>query len=211
MNVIGIFGGTFDPIHNGHLRLAIELYERLNLAQVRLILSACPPHKQPNVTSRQRLQMVQAAVNGIQGLAVDERELQQQGFSYTINTLNSLRKDYSNYSLGLILGMDSFLSLPSWYKWENIIDLAHIIVVNRGQFNLPISSPMHSFLHGHQTDNFKDLTNQIAGKIWFQKIPTLNISATQIRDLIIAKKNPSCLIPAAVLDIINTQQLYGNI
>ncbi|MBE9561504.1 MAG: nicotinate-nucleotide adenylyltransferase [Proteobacteria bacterium] len=209
--IIGIFGGTFDPIHHGHLRLAIELYERLNLAQVRLIPSACPPHKQqPTVTSEQRLQMVQVAINGIQGLTVDDRELQRKGISYTINTLNSLRIDYPANPLGLILGMDAFLSLSSWHKWEHIIDLTHLIVVSRETFNLPESNIMHSFLHKHQANNIQDLTTQIAGKIWLQDIPTLNISATQIRAIIATGKNPNYLLPTAVLDIINTRKLYSN-
>ena len=209
--IIGIFGGTFDPIHHGHLRLAIELYERLNLAQVRLIPSACPPHKQqPTVTSEQRLQMVQVAINGIQGLTVDDRELQRKGISYTINTLNGLRTDYPTNPLGLILGMDAFLSLPSWHKWEHIIDLTHLIVVSRETFNLPESNIMHSFLHKHQANNIQDLTTQIAGKIWLQDIPTLNISATQIRAIIATGKNPNYLLPTAVLDIINTRKLYSN-
>ncbi|MDM8566257.1 nicotinate-nucleotide adenylyltransferase [Candidatus Halobeggiatoa sp. HSG11] len=209
--IIGIFGGTFNPIHHGHLRLAIELYERLDLAQVRFIPAASPPHKQqPCVTGQQRLQMVQAAINGIQGLTVDARELQRTGLSYTIDTLNSFRKDYLTSPLGLILGMDAFLSLPSWHKWEELINLTHFIVVGREQFDLSTSNMMHIFLRKHQTDNLKDLTSQIAGKIWIQDIPTLNISATQIRAIIATGKNPNYLLPTAVLNIINAQQFYSN-
>ncbi len=208
--IIGIFGGTFNPIHNGHLRLAIELYERLDLAQVRLIPAACPPHKeQPDVTSQQRLQMVQAAITGIQGLTFDDRELQRQGLSYTIDTLSSLRNDYPANPLALIFGMDAFLGLPSWYKWEFIMDFAHIIVVTREQSGCQnITNTMNAFLHKYQTDNPQDLITKTAGKIWLQDIPTLNISATQIRAIIAAGKNPTYLLPPAVLDLINTQQFY---
>ncbi|HHB91990.1 MAG TPA: nicotinate-nucleotide adenylyltransferase [Thioploca sp.] len=206
--IIGIFGGTFNPIHNGHLRLAIELYEKLSLAQVRLIPAGCPPHKtQPNATNQQRLQMIQAAINGIEGLIVDDRELQRQGLSYTFDTLNSLRADYPKNSLGLILGMDAFLGLSNWYNWEYIIDLAHIIVVDREQYNLSTTT-INAFLRKYKTNDPQVLTKQIAGKIWIQDIPTLNISATQIRDIIATGKNPNCLLPPAVLDIINVQQLY---
>lgn len=206
--IIGILGGTFNPIHNGHLRLAIELYERLDLAQVRLIPAGCPPHKkQPSITNQQRLQMVQVAINGIQDLTVDDRELQRQGFSYTFDTLNSLRNDYPNNSLGLILGMDAFLGLSNWYKWEYLLDLAHIIVVGREQYDLSTTT-INSFLQKYKANTPQALTKQIAGKIWIQDIPTLNISATQIRAIIAAGKNPNCLLPPAVLDIINAQQLY---
>ncbi|MFK5968948.1 MAG: nicotinate-nucleotide adenylyltransferase [Candidatus Marithrix sp.] len=207
-NIIGILGGTFNPIHNGHLRLAIELYEQLSLAQVRLIPAGCPPHKtQPNVTNQQRLQMIQVAINGIQGLIVDDRELQRQGFSYTFDTLNGLRNDYPKNPLGLILGMDAFLGLSNWYNWEYLIDLAHIIIVGREQYSLSTTT-INAFLQKYKTNNPQALTKQIAGKIWIQDIPTLNISATQIRAIIAAGKNPYCLLPPAVLDIINVQQLY---
>jgi len=114
---IGILGGTFNPIHHGHLRLAIELYERLSLAEVRLIPSANPPHReQPTVSSQHRLEMVQAAIPNITGLTVDDRELRRDGFSYTVDTLASLREEYPDQPLCLILGMDAFIGLPRWYQ-----------------------------------------------------------------------------------------------
>jgi nicotinate-nucleotide adenylyltransferase len=109
---IGIFGGTFNPIHHGHLRLAIELYERLFLAEVRLIPSANPPHREPPaVSSQHRLEMVQAAIPEVTGLTVDDRELRREGFSYTVDTLASLRDEYPVQPLCLILGMDAFIGL----------------------------------------------------------------------------------------------------
>jgi len=133
---IGILGGTFNPIHHGHLRLALELYERLDLAKVLLIPSAYPPHRaQPSVSSQCRLEMVQAAIKGVKGLSVDDRELRRQRPSYTVDTLKSLREDYPYHSLCLILGMDAFLGLPSWHKWEQLITLAHFIVVTPPKYS----------------------------------------------------------------------------
>ncbi len=206
---IGIFGGTFNPIHNGHLRLALELYERLDLAEVRLIPSANPPHrKQPSVSSQHRLEMVQAAIAGVEGLSVDDRELRRLGLSYTVDTLSSLGKDYPQSPLCLILGMDAFLGLPQWYQWERLISLAHLLVVRRPNSLLSEKHTMYEFWKAHQASSPDDFKQQIAGTIWLEEIPALNISATQIRRIIAAGKNPRYLLPEAVLAIINTNPLY---
>jgi nicotinate-nucleotide adenylyltransferase len=208
---IGIFGGTFNPIHHGHLRLALELYERLLLAEVRFIPSATPPHReQPSVSSQCRFEMVQAAIAGAEGLTVDDRELRRTGFSYTVDTLTSLREEYPQRSLCLILGMDSFLNLHRWYQWEQLITLAHLLVVRRPNtvFSSEQKNTMWDFWKAHRTFQLENLTKQIAGTIWLEEIPTLDISATQIRHLIATGKNPRYLLPLAVLNIINKNQLY---
>ncbi len=208
---IGILGGTFNPIHHGHLRLALELYERLDLAQVRLLPSAHPPHReQPTVSSQQRLEMVQAAIAGVKGLNLDDRELRRQGPSYMVDTLSSLRDDYPHQPLCLILGMDAFMGLPHWHQWEQLITLAHLLVVRRPETAMPQGQFMQDFLKAHQANCFEELRKQSSGTIWMEKIPALAISATQIRRLIAAGKNPRYLLPRAVLDIINTHQLYRN-
>jgi nicotinate-nucleotide adenylyltransferase len=199
---IGILGGTFNPIHNGHLRLALEIYERLSLAQVRLIPSAQPPHRAvPSVTSQQRLEMVQAAIAGVTGLTADDRELQRNGPSYMVDTLFSLRAEYPDNPLCLILGSDAFINLNSWYQSTQIINLAHIIVVRRPNTVLATQ-------HINQTQNLNQLHTNKAGKIWVEELPDIAISATQIRDLIAAGNNPNYLLPLAVLDIINHNRLY---
>jgi len=208
-NAIGILGGTFNPIHHGHLRLAIELYERLNLTSVRLIPSAHPPHRaQPSVSSQHRLEMVQVAITGVEGLSVDDRELRRHGPSYTVDTLKSLREDYPHCSLCLILGMDAFLGLPSWHEWEQLLTYVHFLVVRRSDTLLPEKHIMQAFFKAHQAPSQEDLRKQIAGMIWMEEIPALNISATHIRGLIAAGKNPRYLLPPAVLDIINSHLMY---
>jgi len=206
---IGILGGTFNPIHHGHLRLALELYERLDLAKVLLIPSAHPPHRaQPSMSSQRRLEMVQAAIVGVEGLCVDDRELRRQYPSYTVDTLKSLREDYPDRSLCLILGLDAFLGLPSWYKWELLITLAHLIVVRRPDTLEEEQSPtILNFIKQYQTLNVENLKRKTGGTIWVEEIPMLAISATQIRDLIAAGKKPHYLLPPAVLDIINSHHL----
>jgi len=207
---IGILGGTFDPIHHGHLRLAIELYERLDLAEVRLIPAAHPPHRSsPFANAQLRLQMLQAAIIGTLGLVVDDRELHRFGPSYMVDTLSSLREEYPHRSLCLILGMDAFIRLPQWYQWQRLITLAHLLVVHRLGTQIPTFSTMQDFLSEHQTNCSDTLKKQLTGCIWIEEIPVLNISSTQIRYLIAAGKNPRYLLPAAVLNIINTHQLYS--
>ncbi len=199
---IGLLGGTFNPIHNGHLRLALEIYERLYLAQVRLIPSAQPPHRAvPSVSSKLRLEMVQAAISGVTGLIADDRELQRDGPSYMVDTLISLRTEYPDNPLCLILGSDAFMNLHSWYQSTQILNLAHIIVVRRPNAVLATQ-------HLNQTHNLNQLHTSKAGKIWVEELPDIAISATQIRDLIAAGNNPNYLLPLAVLDIINHNRLY---
>jgi nicotinate-nucleotide adenylyltransferase len=206
---IGVLGGTFNPIHHAHLRLALELYERLDLAEVRLIPSAQPPHRiAPTVSSQLRFEMVQAAIADVEGLNVDDRELRRTGLSYMVDTLSSLREDYSNRPLCLILGMDAFMGLPQWYQWKRLISLAHLLVVHRPGILLPDKHLMQDFLKAHRANSAADLRNKIAGAVWIEEIPTFSISATQIRGLIAAGKNPHYLLPLTVLDIINSHQLY---
>lgn len=207
--VIGVLGGTFDPIHHGHLRLAVELYERLHLAKIHLIPTAHPPHRyQPLASSRLRLEMVKAAITGVEGLIADDCELHRKGLSYTIDTLSILREKYSHHSLCLILGMDAFIGLPQWHQWERLITLAHLLVVRRPGILLPEIHQMHDFLLAHQLHTHDNLLHQAAGGIWIEEIPMLNISATQIRNLIATGRNPCYLLPTAVLEIIHSHQLY---
>jgi len=205
---IGLLGGTFNPIHNGHLRVALELYERLNLKEVRLIPSANPPHRTPSVSAEFRLKMVQAAVENITGLCVDNRELHRQKPSYTIETLESLRLDYPNESLCLILGTDAFLKLHRWHRWKNLLNFAHFLIIQREGYHFPKNHKMTNFLASHQTIDFKDLIEKKTGLIFIQDIPTLDISATYIRNLLAQGRNPYCLIPASVLGIIDVYHFY---
>ncbi|MCK5716531.1 MAG: nicotinate (nicotinamide) nucleotide adenylyltransferase, partial [Thiomargarita sp.] len=129
---IGILGGTFNPIHHGHLRLALELYERLDCEKILLIPSARPPHReQPTVSCQHRLEMVQSAIFGVTGLSVDDRELRRKGPSYMVDTVSSLRDDYPQNPLYLILGLDAFMGLSHWYQWKRLVHLTHLLVIVR--------------------------------------------------------------------------------
>src|SRR5579884_1723014 len=132
MQPIGLFGGTFDPIHYGHLRTAFELWQELRLAEVRFMPTGSPPHReQPLASAELRLRMVQAAVADQQAFVVDDREVRRTGISYSVDTLTELRGEYPDRSLCLLLGMDAFLGLPNWHRWRDLLDLAHVCVATR--------------------------------------------------------------------------------
>src|SRR6202522_2934291 len=140
---IGLFGGTFDPIHYGHLRTAFELWQLLKLAQVRFLPTGNPPHREaPLASSELRLEMVRAAVAGQPGFAVDDREIRRSGVSYSVDTLTDLRREHPQRSLCLLLGMDAFLGMPTWHRWRDIFELAHVVVAHRPGWKAPITGPL---------------------------------------------------------------------
>ena len=207
--MIGILGGTFNPVHHGHLRLAIELFERLNLQAVRLIPAARPPHRQePQVAPELRFAMLQAAVKNLAFLQVDDRELRRPGFSYTVDTLAELRNEVGATPLCLLLGGDAFADLPAWHQWEKLINLAHLIVVRRPGILQPVASTLQGLLNSRQTRNLEELRQTTYGKIFMAEIPALAISSTEIRYLISQGRNPRYLLPEAVLEIIEHYCLY---
>lgn len=207
--MIGILGGTFDPIHFGHLRTALELHQALGLEAVRLLPCGLPPHRgRPQASPEQRLAMVEVAVAGQSGLLVDRRELERPGPSYMVDTLISLREDLGKRPLGLILGMDAFLGLPSWHHWERIPELTHLLVVTRPGAPEPDAGPMQTLLRVRETADPEALHGRPAGLALRQQVTRLDISSTAIRGLIAAGRSPRFLLPDAVLALIETHRLY---
>jgi nicotinate-nucleotide adenylyltransferase len=208
--MIGILGGTFDPIHHGHLRLALELYERLELQQVRLLPSARPPHRDtPAVSASQRLHMLQLALADEPALVADGRELHRAGPSYMVDSLSELRAEFPDTPLCLLLGMDAFLGLPTWHQWQRLITLAHLVVVQRPDSDYPSTGVMHEYLQQYR---FHDtLYTATTGSIVVLEIPALSISATHIRSLLQQGRNPRYLLPPTVLQFILEQRLYQTI
>ena len=140
MRRVGLLGGTFDPVHFGHLRSAVEVCEQLQLDELRLIPSARPPHRgMPGATAAQRLRMVELALGQGGGLQVDDRELQRERPSYTVETLESLRQELgSDVALFMVLGWDAFCGLPSWHRWESLLELANLVVLQRPDYDLEV-------------------------------------------------------------------------
>lgn len=220
--MIGIFGGTFDPVHYGHLRSALEVKDIFGLDEVRLIPCADPPHReQPAVTADMRLQMLELAIKNQPGLKIDTRELDRydlhQAPSYMVDTLKSLRQEFPTEPLLLFIGSDAFAHLTGWHQWQQLFDYAHIVVMTRpGNIDDLGRSANGSFETQQPEDFFKarlakdinELAQSSAGKLCFQQVTQLDISATAIRDIIARKQNPGFLLPDAVIEYITQHQLY---
>jgi len=209
MRPIGIFGGTFDPIHYGHLRSAFEMLQALDFEEVRFIPCGDPPHRGVTyATAEQRSQLVELAIEGQDGFIADDRELTRGGLSYTVDTLESLRKEFPGRSLGLIVGMDAFLGLPGWHRWDEILDIAHIIVAHRPGWKAPDIGALGRLISDFGTHRVKDLHTAIAGRVHIHAVTQLEISSTEIRDLVAAGRDPRFLMPDAVRDKILNSGIY---
>lgn len=208
--MIGIFGGTFDPVHIGHLRPVLEVREDLALDEIRLLPCHVPPHRAAPVASpMQRLAMLEAAIQGEPGLKVDDRELRRAGPSYTVDTLTSLRAELGDdMPLCLLLGMDAFTGLNTWHRWREIITLAHIIVMHRPGSQPPAQGDVAALLAEHRTDNIALLRTHPAGHILLKEVTQLDISATHIRTLIKEGKSARYLMPDGVWEMIGREGFY---
>jgi nicotinate-nucleotide adenylyltransferase len=212
---IGIFGGTFDPIHHGHLRLAQEALEQCNLGSIRFIPSGTPPHRAaPLVTAEQRLHMVQLALNSQPGFVVDEREVYRTDKCYSVDTFSALRAELgAEQSLCLLLGSDAFLQLHTWHRWQQLFELAHIIVMQRpGQpLGNAIAQADEALRLQYQTrlaPSPRLLHETASGHIVVLDMPQLDISATDIRSRAAQNKNLRYLLPDAVAHYIQINKLY---
>ena len=206
MRPIGVFGGTFDPIHYGHLRSAFEMLQALALDEVRFVPCGDPPHRGVTYASADmRLELVRRAIDGQDAFTVDDRELRRGGPSYTIDTLAELRAEFPGRSLGLILGMDAFLGLPGWHRWDDILATAHIVVAHRPGWKAPDIGVLGDLVAEFGTHRVEDLHAETHGRIHIHAVTQLEIASTEIRDLVAAGRDPRFLMPDAVRDqIINT-------
>jgi len=206
---IGIFGGTFDPVHVGHLRSALEVAELMALDELRLIPSARPPHREaPQVAALGRLAMVELAVAGVAPLCVDDRELKRDKPSYSIDTLESLRAELAgDDQLFLILGWDAFCGLPSWHRWDELLQHCHILVLQRPDADSEAPETLRNLLAARSISDPLTLKGP-GGQISFIWQTPLAVSATQIRTLLASGKSVRFLVPDAVLIYIHAHGLY---
>ena len=209
--MLGIYGGTFDPVHFGHLRTALEVKETLQLAELRFLPCHLPPHRDsPGASPAHRLQMLELALqNAEPGFAVDTREFQREGPSYMVDTLSSLREELADIPLFLILGLDAFSALPSWHKWRELPNLSHIAVMRRPDSREPEwPLELSEFVRERRVKTVGDIQGKPSGGIVFLNVTQLSISATGIRNLIVDGKNPRYLLPDPVLAMIQSEGLY---
>jgi nicotinate-nucleotide adenylyltransferase len=210
MAPVGILGGTFNPVHYGHLRSALELVERLQLHQLRLMPCAVPPHREaPSCSAAHRAAMVKLAVAGEPRLACDARELQRSGKSYTIDSLQELRAELgAGQSLCLVMGCDAVLGITRWHRWQELLDWAHIVVIARPGWDLPGSGLVAEWLGSHRLESLQALQQRSAGGIIIEELRPLAISSTEIRGLMQEGQSARYLLPEPVLDYIQLHSLY---
>jgi nicotinate-nucleotide adenylyltransferase len=211
---IGIFGGTFDPVHYGHLRLAEEMLEQAGLGEIRFIPTGTPPHRDtPRVSARQRSEMVGLAIADQPAFVLDEREVARNTPCYTVDTLSELRAELGeSQPLCLLMGGDAFLELHTWHEWERLFELAHIVVGYRPGYALDERIEVApELLRKHYRERLcavSDMARTPCGGVAELAIPKLEISATDIRRRVAEGRTIRYLLPNAVADYIHQHQLY---
>ena len=206
--MLGIFGGTFDPIHYGHLRPAQEAMAALGLEQVRMIPAAQPPHRPPPVAAAaHRLAMVELAVAECPGLVADDRELVRGGVSYTVDTLRELRAELGARPLCLLMGADAFAGIESWHQWQRLPELVHLVVLRRpgSAFGAGVDG---DWARRRECRDPEALRRAPAGCLWWQEVSPQDISATRIRQRLRRGEPVDQLVPPPVRDYIARHRLY---
>lgn len=211
---IGVLGGTFDPVHFAHLRLAEECADAIGLSKVRFIPTGTPPHRgSARVNGAHRMEMVRLAIGGNPRFEADDREIRRQGVCYTFDTLNELRAEFGERPLCLLMGSDAFSALTTWHRWEELFDLAHIVIAHRPGFSLQklqssLPGPLRKIYLQRLAASTRILRRDSGGAVYAKEITALDIAATQIRGLLAGGGSARYLVPEAVLDYIETNRLY---
>lgn len=210
--MIGVFGGTFDPVHHGHLRIALDAQEALALEQVRLLpLHQAVHRNQPLASGPQRLQMLRLALNGHPKLHADDRELRRGGPSYMLDTIASLQEELPDKPLCLLLGGDAFNGFPRWHGPRQILERTNILVMERPGYSLPANPDLQSLAQKHRCQDIHEFQSRRSGQILFYPVTQLEIASSDIRQRIAEGRDPSFLLPKAVIDYITRERLYGRL
>ncbi len=211
--MIGIFGGTFDPIHNGHLRVALDVTEALNLQALHFVpLNGAVHRARPQAAAAERLAMVQAAVGDEPRFVADDRELRRGGDSYTLDTLRDLRNQFGQDTpLCLLLGEDAFAGLPTWHAPEQVMELAHLVVMQRPGCSLDPAPPLDRWIARRRSDDPAQLRDAPGGRMLPLPVTQLAISATDIRHRVATGRSARYLTPDPVLAHIHRHDLYRNL
>lgn len=208
-NATAILGGTFDPIHCGHLRSAIEIRETLGIGSLRLVPCKLPPHREaPGCSAVKRLEMVRLAVSEIDGLCVDDREMNREGHSYTFDTLKSIREEIGEGTpLVMACGIDSFVTLSEWHRWDEILEISHVLVLDRPGWDLD-GQEVLTLLGKNGLDEPGKLMAEPSGYATRLRLTQFDLSSTNIRALIRQNKSVRYLIPDAVAQFIEENRIY---
>tara|TARA_B100000029_G_scaffold68114_1_gene60597 strand:+ start:337 stop:999 length:663 start_codon:yes stop_codon:yes gene_type:complete len=209
-NGIAVLGGTFDPVHHGHLESARAIRDVLSVEEVRLIPSFQPPHRNPPESSAEhRLAMLRAAMVDLPNIAVDDREIRREGVSFTVDTLTSLRREVGlGVPIYFIMGMDAFCTLDEWYEWQEITELAHIVVLQRPGHEMQLSEDMVKWIKGRESANVEELQNNPGKRVCFLELEQISVSSTDIRRAFHCGEVPEAKLPRAVSSYIKSHDLY---
>jgi nicotinate-nucleotide adenylyltransferase len=201
--MIGVFGGTFDPIHYGHLRAALDVHHALALRELRFLpLNVAVHREQPRASAAQRRAMVEAGIAGEPGFRVDDRELMRPGRSYSIDTLISLRDELGDKRpICLLVGGDAFNGFFDWHRPRDILELAHLVVMQRPGAPIQRDARLRTEVERRRATRRDELEGRAAGRIWFESVTQLDISSTRIRRMLALGRSPRYLLPDAVIRI----------
>lgn len=203
---LGLYGGTFDPVHRGHIHAALSVHQYLSLSEVRMILAARPDHRdQPHTPNVHRWEMLRLACADHAALEADATELERPGKSYAIDTLCSFRRRYPQAQLCWVLGMDSYATLPSWHRWRDLLEFGHLVVLERPGHVVSVEPALREFESAHRAQSVGEA---LAGRIVFVPMSMLTVSASQIRCLRKTGAAPEHLLDHKVWSYINQHQLY---
>lgn len=204
-----ILGGTFDPVHFAHLRMAQEMLNIFPQAEISLMPAAYPPHRdEPSASPEQRIEMLKLSLNNSSQLNIDSRELERNEPSYSVVTLAEVREEIKDKCLIFLMGTDAFAKLDKWYQWQKLLELTNILVIQRPNSELPTEGAVADLLKEHQVQSASDLADYSFGKIATYQMPLLEISSTYIRNQIKCGKSPRFLLPNVILDFIERHKLY---
>jgi len=204
-----IFGGTFDPIHNGHLETAAALVDELGISTLALMPSAVPPHRsQPGASAKQRLNMVKLASKKHAAFSAEDWELKQDRPSYTANTLSEFTSRFPDDTLLFVMGMDSLMTLNRWHQWRQLIEHAHLVVMPRAgvSFN-PQDDELKDFISTHLTSDKDKFNTQTHGLLYIADTPMIDVAATELRKRLKLRES-NLPLPSDVYDYIRQHQLY---
>jgi len=205
--LIGVFGGTFDPVHNGHTKIILNLLQLISFDEIKVIPNGVPPHRASIGSNNDRLKMVYLAFQGINQISIDEREIHRKGPSYAIHTAREILNEFREDRIVWIMGSDAFSEIDSWFEWEEFIDLVNILVMTRPGSKIDTTSKAQSLIKDRQVADI-GLLEEGAGNILLVDIDPVNISSTQVRKNIGCGKGAGDLILEDVSDYIDAGKLY---